>query len=318
MIPRSVNLNLWIFKQTDRDVIKLYNSLTPYVRTALNDPNDYMLNFGHWAKNRVDPVIAQHELSAIVGKFGKFDTVDLIADVGSGFSAPAVQWSSEYPHLRILCVDINYKELSTAKKMVISTPTSSDRISLINASSSMLPLGKNKIDTIVAFESAQHFHSINNFLEVSRSILRPDGFIVLAIPVVDLKPLEYEDENQNGVVGKIRLIKKLGFLYFSWASQHYDIDTISRSITNHGYQIEEFQRIGHQVYEPSAEYYFRNRENIRHRLIQSFDTYKQRIFFEIVELLVYRSALKMKDLSVNGILDYVLIRAKKDNLPDIS
>lgn len=318
MIPHSVNLNLWIFKQTDRDVIKLYNSLTPYVRTALNDPNDYMLNFGYWAKNRVDPVMAQHELSAIVGKFGKFDTVDLIADVGSGFSAPAVQWSSEYPHLRILCVDINYKELSTAKKKVISTPASSDRISLINASSSMLPLGKDKIDTIVAFESAQHFHSINNFLEVSRSILRPDGFIVLAIPVVDLKPLEYEDENQNGVVGKIRRMKKLGFLYFGWASQHYDIDTISRSITNHGYQIEEFQRIGHQVYEPSAEYYIRNRENIRYRLIRSFDAYKQRMFFELVEFLVYRSALKMKELSVNGILDYVLIRAKKDNLPDMS
>jgi hypothetical protein len=30
--------------------------------------------------------------------------------------------------------------------------------------------------------------------------------------------------------------------------------------------------------------------------------------------MVYRSALKMKDLSLNGMLDYVLIRAKKDNL----
>jgi hypothetical protein len=29
---------------------------------------------------------------------------------------------------------------------------------------------------------------------------------------------------------------------------------------------------------------------------------------------VYRSALKMKDLSMNGMLDYVLIRAKKDSL----
>jgi ubiquinone/menaquinone biosynthesis C-methylase UbiE len=313
MIPHSVELKLWIFKQTERDVIKLYNSLTPYVRTAVNDSRDYMLNAGYWAKNTIDPVTAQHELSAVVGKFAKFDTVEVIADVGSGFSAPAVQWSSEYPHLRILCVDINYKELSTARKMVICTPTSSDRISLINASSTMLPFGKDNIDMIVAFESAQHFQSINNFLEISRSILKPDGSIVIAIPVVDLKPLEDEDENQNGVVEKIRLIKKLGILYFSWASQHYDIATISRSITNHGYQIEEFQRIGHQVYEPLAEYYFRNRENIKHRLIRSFDTYKQRMLFELVELLVYRSALKMKDLSVNGILDYVLIRAKKNN-----
>jgi ubiquinone/menaquinone biosynthesis C-methylase UbiE len=322
MIFYSVKLNLWIFKQTERDIIKLYNSLTPYVRTAVNDSNDYMLNFGYWEKNSNDPVNAQHELSAIFGKFAKFDTVEMIADVGSGFSAPAVQWRSEYPHLRILCVDINYMELSTARKKVIfppplpnySLPASSDRISLINASSAMLPFGKDKLDMIVAFESAQHFQSIDNFLEVSRSILKPGGLIVLAIPVVDLKPFEKEQRHNVSVVKKLKLMKKLGILYFSWASQHYDVDTISRSITNHGYQIEEFQQIGHQVYEPLAEYYVRSRKNIRHRLIQSFATYKQRMFFEFVEYMVYRSALKMKALSMNGMLDYVLIRAKKDSL----
>lgn len=314
-----MKLNLWILKQTERDIIRLYNSLTPYVRTAVNDSNDYMLNFGYWVKYGNDPVNAQHELSAIFGKFAKFDTVEMIADVGSGFSAPAVQWRSEYPHLTILCVDINYMELSTARKMVIfppppsnSSPTFSDRISLINASSAMLPFGKAKLDMIVAFESAQHFQSIDNFLEVSRSILKPDGLIVLAIPVVDLKLLEKRDEYQNvGVVKKLKLMKKLGILYFSWASHHYDLDTISRSIINHGYHVEEFQRIGHHVYEPLAEYYVRNRNNIRRRLIESLATYKQRMFFEFVEYMVYRSALKMKDLSQNEMLDYVLIRAKK-------
>lgn len=319
MILYSVKLNLWIFKQTERDIIKLYNSLTPYVRTAVNDSNDYMLNFGYWLKNSNDPVKAQHELSAIFSKFAKFDTVEMIADVGSGFSAPAVQWRSEYPHLKILCIDINYTELNTARKMVIFPPsnpshTSSDRISLINASSAMLPFGKEKLDMIVAFESAQHFQSIAKFLEVSRAILKPDGLVVLAIPVIDLKSLEMGKNQNVSIVKKMRLMKKLGILYFSWASQHYDIDTISISIRNHGYQVQEFQQIGHQVYEPLAEYYVRNRANIRNRLIQSFSSYKQRIFFEVVEYLVYRSALKMKDLSINGILDYVLIRAKKDNV----
>jgi SAM-dependent methyltransferase len=315
-----VKWNLWIFKQTDKDIIKLYNSLTPYVRTAVNDSNDYMLNFGYWVKNDNDPVNAQHKLSAIFGKFAKFDTVEMIADVGSGFSAPAVQWGSEYPHLRILCVDINYMELSTARKLVIfapptpTSPTFSDRISLINASSSMLPFGKDKLDMIVAFESAQHFQSIDNFLIGSRSILKPGGLIVLAIPVVDLRPLDNGGNQNVNFIKKLKLMKELGILYFSWASNHYDINTISKSITKQGYRIEEFQRIGHQVYEPLAEYYVRNRKSIRHRLIQSFATYKQRMYFEFVEYMVYRSALKMKVLSMNGMLDYVLIRAKKDNL----
>jgi ubiquinone/menaquinone biosynthesis C-methylase UbiE len=286
----------------------------------VNDSNDYMLNFGYWIKNSNDPVNAQHELSAIFGKFAKFDTVEVIADVGSGFSAPAVQWRSEYPHLKILCVDINYTELSTARKMVIfpppppSSPASSDRISLINASSAMLPLGNDKLDMIVAFESAQHFQSIDNFLIGSRSILKPGGLIVLAIPVVDLRPLDNGGNQNVNFIKKLKLMKELGILYFSWASNHYDINTISKSITKQGYRIEEFQRIGHQVYEPLAEYYVRNRKSIRHRLIQSFATYKQRMYFEFVEYMVYRSALKMKVLSMNGMLDYVLIRAKKDNL----
>ena len=286
----------------------------------MNDSNDYMLNFGYWIKNSNDPVNAQHELSAIFGKFAKFDTVEVIADVGSGFSAPAVQWRSEYPHLKILCVDINYTELSTARKMVIfpppspSSPASSDRIFLINASSAMLPLGNDKLDMIVAFESAQHFQSIDNFLIGSRSILKPGGLIVLAIPVVDLRPLDNGGNQNVNFIKKLKLMKELGILYFSWASNHYDINTISKSITKQGYRIEEFQRIGHQVYEPLAEYYVRNRKSIRHRLIQSFATYKQRMYFEFVEYVVYRSALKMKVLSMNGMLDYVLIRAKKDNL----
>jgi len=312
----SVKLNLWIFRQSERDIIKLYNSLTPYVRTAVNDSNNYMLNFGYWNKDINDPVKAQRELSAIFGKFAKFDTVQTIADIGSGFSAPAAQWRSEYPHLRILCVDINYVELSTGRKMVPPPPSnssyaSSDRISLINASSAMLPFRNDKLDMIVAFESAQHFQSIDNFLEASRSILKPGGLIVLAIPVIDLKPFKGRENQNISAVTKLKIMKKLGILYFSWASKHYDVDTVYRTVISHGYKVEEFQHIGHQVYEPLSEYYIRNRKNIRNRLIQSFAARKQRIFFEFIEYLVYRSALKMNDLSKNGILDYVLIRAKK-------
>jgi ubiquinone/menaquinone biosynthesis C-methylase UbiE len=309
-----VKLFLWIFRQTERDIINLYNSLTPYVRTAINDSDDYMLNFGYWTKNSDDPMYAQHQLSTLFGKFAKFDTVRMIADVGSGFSAPAVQWRLEYPHLRIMCVDINYQELNIARKATIPYTLNSlpDRISLVNASSAMLPFGKEKLDMIVAFESAQHFKSIDNFLEVSRFVLKHHGSLVLAIPVVDLSTLEKNGNEKENAMKKMRLMRKLGILYFSWASQHYDVKTISESLTEHNYRIEEFQQIGRDVYEPLAEYYFRNREKIRYRVIQQLKSHKQRILFEIVEYMVYRSALKMKDLSMKGLLDYVLVRARKE------
>lgn len=275
-----------------------------------------MLNFGYWTKNSDDPVYAQHQLSTLFGKFAKFDTVRMIADVGSGFSAPAVQWRLQYPHLRIMCVDINYQELNIARKATIPYTLNSlpDRISLVNASSAMLPFGKEKLDMIVAFESAQHFKSIDNFLEVSRFVLKHHGSLVLAIPVVDPSTLEKNGNKKENTMKKkkIRLMRKLGILYFSWASQHYDIKMIFESLTEHSYRIEEFQQIGRDVYEPLAEYYFRNREKIRYRVIQQLKSHKQRILFEIVEYMVYRSALKMKDLSVKGLLDYVLVRARKE------
>jgi len=281
----------------------------------MNISDNYMLNFGYWTKNNDDPINAQRQLSTIVSKFAKFDTVEMIADVGSGFSAPAVQWRSQYPHLKILCVDINYMELNTARKeVIIPFGLPQDRISLINASSAMLPFGKDKLDMIIAFESAQHFQSIDNFLEVSRSVLKPGGLIVLAIPIVDLHYPEDENRKKESFMKKVRHMKKLGILYFTWASLHYDINTILRSVTDHGYRIEEFQRIGHYVYEPLAEYYFRNREEIRHRLLQHLTSYKQKGLFKVIEYMVYRSALKMKILSMNGSLDYVLIRARKDDL----
>jgi hypothetical protein len=37
----------------------------------------------------------------------------------------------------------------------------------------------------------------------------------------------------------------------------------------------------------------------------------QVVLFESIENIVYRSALKMKDLSQKGIIDYVLVRAVK-------
>ena len=75
----------------------------------------------------------------------------------------------------------------------------------------MLPFGNDKLDMIVAFESAQHFQSIDNFLEVSRSILKPGGLIVLAIPVVDLKLSDNADNQNVGIVKKLKLIKNLEF-----------------------------------------------------------------------------------------------------------
>ena len=106
----------------------------------------------------------------------------------------------------------------------------------------------------------------------------------------------------------IQQFRKLGILYFSWASEHYTLDNIKSSLKFEGISIEDIQHIGHRVYEPLADYYIQNRKLLKKAVKDSLSSYAQGISFEIIENIIYRSALKMKSLSQRGIIDYVLIK----------
>src|ERR687897_1571311 len=113
---------LWIIRHNELDTINLYNSITPFVQIATGG-NGNMLNFGYWSQNKktldMSPLRAQEELSALIGKFGDFQSSHRIIDIGSGFSAPAIQWKLIYDFLDIVCVNINSQQLSTAAKTLV-------------------------------------------------------------------------------------------------------------------------------------------------------------------------------------------------------
>lgn len=109
----------------------------------------------------------------------------------------------------------------------------------------------------------------------------------------------------------INQFRKLGILYFSWASEHYTLDSIESSLKSEGIKIEDIQHIGHYVYEPLANYYIQNRKLLKKTIKDNLSSYVQVMLFEIVENIIYRSALKMKNLSQKAIIDYVLIKCEK-------
>ncbi|MDP8906192.1 MAG: methyltransferase type 11, partial [Thermoproteota archaeon] len=59
-----------------------------------------MLNFGYWNDKTKNPLEAQFELSSIIGEFASLDKARILIDIGSGYSAPARQWSSQYNLLK--------------------------------------------------------------------------------------------------------------------------------------------------------------------------------------------------------------------------
>jgi len=234
-----------------------------------------MLNFGYW-EGVSDPVSAQKNLCSLVGKIAGLGTAKRLVDVGSGLSAPAEHWKSAHGSLEISCVNINFQQLLSAREI---------KTSLLNATSTLLPLADRSADRIVALESAQHFRPISSFVKEARRVLEPGGALVIAMPVV------LQDN----------AFFKLGILSWTWSSEHYRLGYVKDIIRNNGFEISDIKLIGHQVYEPLADYYMRNRDILKQKILERYPSFLERILF--------RSLIKMSEVSGKEIIDYVIIKA---------
>lgn len=263
---------LWTFRRNEHDVINLYNSLSPVMQLATGGD---MLNFGYW-DNASDPVAAQNNLCSLVGDTAELGSARRLVDIGSGLSAPAAQWKSAHDSLDISCVNINFQQLLAAQ---------TNRVSLLNATSTILPFADKSADRIVALESAQHFRPLDRFVSESRRVLEPGGLLVIAIPVMT-RSLPFF---------------KLGILSWTWSSEHYELEHVKSVIANNGFEIKDVRHIGHQVYEPLVDYYILHRNALREKILKKYPAF--------LENILYRSLLKMKDVSRKGMIDYVIIKA---------
>lgn len=269
-----IQVLLWTFRRNEHDVVNLYNSLSPVMQLSTGGN---MLNFGFWDKDTKDPIEAQHNLCTLVGDLAELDSAKTLIDVGSGFSAPAIHWRSAHNLLHIICVNINFGQLKT---------TTNNGISLVNSTSTTLPVANNCADRVIALESAQHFKPLTSFIKESRRILNKDGILVMAIPVT----------TEESFVSFMRL----GLLSFTWSSEHYTIDNIKSEVRRGGFHIEDLKMIGKNVYEPLTDYYIQNRDSLRNKILKEYSSYLENILF--------KSLLKMKDASQKGIIDYALIK----------
>ncbi|MGC1927413.1 MAG: methyltransferase domain-containing protein, partial [Candidatus Nitrosopolaris sp.] len=293
-----------------------------------------MLNFGYWTDNTQNPMEAQNELCRLVGKFAELDFAKNLADIGSGFSEPAILWKSVHTSLNITCVNINFLQQKVAAELrrlkrsnnivnskisqqsllsssiIASTITNAiEIISLVNATAKILPFRDKCMDRVIALESAQHFKPLMQFIQESRRILESDGLLVIAIPVIKLS------KYCSLLTSTIQEFMKLGILSLMWASEHYELKNIESMINKVGFDIIDIHWIGSHVYEPLANYYTHNRKAIKDIMLKDessalSSSYLLNISYDLFEKIIYKSALKMKVAYQEGIIDYVLIKAR--------
>ena len=264
---------LWTLRRNEKDVVNLYNTLSPVMQLATGGS---MLNFGYWDKEHSDPITAQQNLCSYFAKLAELETARTIIDVGSGLSAPAILWRDNYENISITCVNINYQQLVHSGRQ--------KNIEFVNSSSTKLPFSKNSIDRVVALESEQHFKPLSEFISESKRVLSDSGLLVLAIPITV----------------NVSSISKLGILKFTWSSEHYELANIREMITSEGFRISEEKLIGSDVYEPLADYYVQNRTSLKDSILKEYPPY--------VEKILFKSLQKMKKVSQEKIIDYVLLK----------
>ena len=273
---------LWTFRRNENDVVNLYNTLSPVMQLATGGN---MLNFGYWEDNDISPITAQNRLCDITASMAELNSAKSLLDIGSGLSSPAMKWSSLYPNIEISCINTNYDQLQVAKNLV-KEKSLHYQIYGINSTSTMLPFVKNSVDRIIALESAQHFKPFENFIFESNRIIKKNGILTFAIPVTT--------KNAN--------LKKLGILAFTWSSEHYSKDFILNVVSKKFHIVKKIQ-IGSHVFEPLADYYIKNRKKLRQTISLSYPSY--------VENILFKSILKMKSMSCEKLIDYLLVKCVK-------
>ena len=274
-----LDIIFWTFRRNEKDVVNLYNTLSPVMQLAVGGD---MLNFGYWENGSTTPIAAQQALCSKVGKLGELDSAKNMIDVGSGVAGPARFWSSEYPELDIICVNTNFTQLQNA-----ISAKNLERINQHNSTSANFPFASDSIDRVIALESAQHFKDFDSFISESKRVLKNNGILVIAIPVAR----KFEDS-----------LMKLGILSFTWSSEHYSTDFIKTKLKDHNLEIMEIDSIGDKVYSPLTKFYTQNRSEIRQNLNSVFPSYLEKI--------LYKSLLKMKEVSESKTIDYVLIKCR--------
>ena len=264
---------LWTFRRNEKDVINLYSSLSPVMQLATGGS---MLNFGYWSSQHVDPLSAQNNLCMTFADFADLSSAKSVVDVGSGLSAPSQLWRDNFPNLKLYDININFKQLLFVGKQ--------KSIEFINSSSLKIPLAEHSVDRVLALESAQHFKPLSDFISESKRILVESGLLVLAIPVV----------------AEASSLRKLGLLQFTWSSEHYSLAYLKDIIDTSGFKISDERLIGHDVYVPLANYYEKNRTDIKKLISKNYPQY--------VENILFKSIQKMKKASEENLIEYALIK----------
>ena len=315
---------LWSLRKSPGDVVRMYERLSPLMCGITGGS---MLNFGYWDCAHGTPALAQGNMCRLVADAAELSAAATgrltVLDVGSGLCAPAMYWARHYSGMDVFCVNTSYGQLHEAAHLLgrgraadrnnnngddvdrdgdssgnsykhgggdghgSSGGLSCGSIDPVNASAVALPFAAGSADRVIALESAQHFKPLALFASECRRAISDSGILAVAIPVVTrrLAPV------------------RLGILNFTWASEHYLLGHVRKTIRDGGFKITDEWLVGGSVYAPLADYYEKHRPGIK-RSIRTLG------YPSYLEGMIATSMRRMRGAADAGVIEYAMFKCR--------
>jgi ubiquinone/menaquinone biosynthesis C-methylase UbiE len=248
------------------------------------------LNLGYWKTARTidDACVAMAMLVAETAAIGPGNEV---VDVGFGFADQDMLWMDRLGPARITGLNITASQVAMARDRVASRGMS-DRIELLQASATAMPLPDASCDKVVGVECAFHFDTREDFFREAFRVLRPGGRLVLADVIrshPDPRPFRRRIQDFNW---KFFMQK-----YAVPAANSDTTESYAAKLAAAGFAGVKVEPISEHVY-PGLHHYMATEPSMLRR-------------FHPLARLPYRLTLKFDAASVYGAYEYVLAVAEK-------